>query len=119
MTYLIEKPIQRNPFRRRLGKLFYSTKRRLEWWLDANQYASSIQSDPFPFLVKAHQSILLRPLRDVDMKFQYNKVVNLRLAIRHLHGLIIKPGEVFSFWYLVGSPTEQKGYLPGLVLNQG
>ncbi len=53
------------------------------------------------------------------MQLQHNKVVNLRLAIKQIDQVVIKPGEVFSFWYLVGNPTADKGYLPGLILDQG
>jgi len=53
------------------------------------------------------------------MQLQYNKVVNLRLAIKNINQVMIGPGEVFSFWYLVGNPKASKGYLPGLILHQG
>lgn len=119
MNQRVEKPLYRNPHRRKLGKVYYTLKRRLEWYLKLTRYASKIDRQVFPFVVKAHQSFLLRPLRDVEMQLQHNKVTNLRLAIQHLSGIVIQPGEVFSFWRLVGSPTKGKGYLPGLVLNQG
>ncbi len=96
--------------------MYYTVKRKLEWYLKSTKYAATFNHDAFPFLVKNHQSFLLRPLRDVHMQLQHNKVTNLRLAIRHLHGIVIQPGEVFSFWYLVGNPTKRKGYLPGLVM---
>ncbi len=32
-----------------------------------------------------------------------------------LNGVIIKPGEVFSYRKLVGKPAAKKGYLPGKV----
>ena len=63
--------------------------------------------------------MILRPLKDVDMYLQENKRTNLALAIKHINGVHLKPGEVFSFWKLVGNPSKQKGYLEGLVLNQG
>lgn len=50
---------------------------------------------------------------------QYNKIQNLKLAIEKIDGLILKPGEVFSYWLLIGNPTKAKGYLPGMVLFQG
>ena len=53
------------------------------------------------------------------MQLQYNKITNLKLALPHLEGLVIKPGETFSFWYLVGNPSQKKGYKKGLVLRQG
>lgn len=119
MDHRVEQPLVRSRYRRKLGKLYYTLRRKLEWYLKPTRYASSIQQQSFPFLVKSHQSFLLRPLRDVEMQLQHNKVTNLRLAIQHLNGIVIKPGEVFSFWKLVGSPTKSKGYLPGLILNQG
>ena len=63
--------------------------------------------------------MILRPLKDVDMYLQENKRKNLELAICHIDKILIKPGETFSIWKLVGRPTKQKGYLEGLVLNQG
>lgn len=53
------------------------------------------------------------------MYLQENKVTNLKLAIEHLDGLLIKPGETFSFWKLIGRPTKSKGYLEGLILKNG
>jgi vancomycin resistance protein VanW len=53
------------------------------------------------------------------MQLQENKIVNLKLAISHINRIVIQPGEVFSFWRLVGEPTARKGYLPGLILHQG
>lgn len=41
------------------------------------------------------------------------------MACRRLDGLLVHPGETFSFWRLVGLPTRLKGYKEGLVLSQG
>ncbi len=40
-------------------------------------------------------------------------MTNLQLAIKHLDGIGIKPGEYFSLWKLVGRLTKAKGYLEG------
>lgn len=53
------------------------------------------------------------------MALQHNKITNLRLAAERLNGIVIRPGETFSFWKTVGQPTAAKGYLPGLVLENG
>jgi vancomycin resistance protein VanW len=63
--------------------------------------------------------MLLRPLKDVDMLLQHNKVTNLRIAIQHLNGIVLKPGETFSIWKNVGRTRASKGYLPGLTLENG
>lgn len=68
-------------------------------------------------IIKGHTSILVRRLHGVDLQLQENKVTNIRLACERISGIIIKPGETFSFWRTVGSPDAKKGYLPGLVIG--
>lgn len=87
--------------------------------LGGERFASQIQKDILPVLVKAHSSEILRRLNGVDMELQRNKAVNLRLAGEKINGIIINPGETFSFWKLVGEPTAEKGYLDGLVIHNG
>ena len=53
------------------------------------------------------------------MYLQHNKITNLRLAIERLDGIVIRPGESFSIWRNVGRPTAARGFLEGLVLNNG
>jgi vancomycin resistance protein VanW len=53
------------------------------------------------------------------MWLQHNKVVNLKIASQHLHGVILAPGQVLSFWRCLGRATARKGYLPGMVLHNG
>lgn len=87
--------------------------------LSGERFASQIQKDILPVLVKAHSSEILRQLNGVDMELQRNKMVNLRLAGEKINGIVINPGETFSFWKLVGEPTAEKGYLDGLVIHNG
>ncbi|MBQ8613466.1 MAG: VanW family protein [Ruminiclostridium sp.] len=77
------------------------------------------RADPLPFLVKAHSSEILRRLNGVDMELQQNKAVNLRIAGEKINGIVINPGETFSFWRLVGEPAAEKGYLDGLIIHKG
>jgi vancomycin resistance protein VanW len=82
-------------------------------------FASGQTADDLPFTVKNHQSLLRRRLGSLDMRFQENKVTNLEIARRPIDGLVIKPGETFSFWNRVGETTSEKGYLEGLQLSRG
>jgi len=77
------------------------------------------KGEPLPVLVFKHESLMRRRLGDVDMRLQENKVINLSLATSKINGVIIKPGEVFSFWKLVGSCTKRKGYLEGGTISGG
>jgi hypothetical protein len=47
------------------------------------------------------------------------KVHNLRTAASRLDGLVVQPGEVFSFWHAIGAPTRRRGFVPGRELREG
>ncbi|MFN6946281.1 MAG: VanW family protein [Cytophagaceae bacterium] len=91
----------------------------LYWLVTRKQYAVECNVNHLPHMLIKHSSLLLRPLKDVDMQYQYNKITNLKLAIGRINNIIIPPGKIFSFWYLVGAPEKSKGYLKGLVLHNG
>lgn len=112
-------PVHRTRLRLFLGVCYYKSRRYLRWAFGGLRFAHTFAAEPLPHLHAAHQTPLLRKLKDVDMQLQYNKIGNLRLAIRHLDGLLLRPGETFSFWKLVGKPTGRKGYREGLVLFCG
>ena len=68
---------------------------------------------------KKHQSLLRRRLGDSDPILQENKIVNLSIAASRIDGIVIHPGETFSFWKLVGRATKRKGYIEGMQLSRG
>lgn len=84
-----------------------------------NKYAKTIQTSTFPFTCSKHQSLLRRKLGTSDPKLQENKIVNLSIASRKINGVVINPGEIFSFWELVGDATKSKGYIEGMQLSMG
>ncbi|NMF35188.1 VanW family protein [Flammeovirga yaeyamensis] len=86
---------------------------------DGRTYAQNRQVDKLPYRVKKHQSKLIRKLGETDLTLQYNKVENLKIVIGCLNGLIIKPGETFSFYHLVGRPTKSRGFKEGMELSFG
>ena len=71
-----------------------------------------------PNIVKSHSSILIRKLHGVDLKLQENKVTNIMLACNKVNGIIINPGETFSYWRTVGKAKEKDGYKKGLVIGR-
>lgn len=116
----LPKPIKRGTLRQILGKEYFILKRRLNWVFGKEKYVSTFTDKPFgSSKVFQHRSMVLRPLKDVEMYLQKNKRRNLELAIANINGIIIKPHETFSLWKLVGRPTKSKGYLEGMVLKQG
>ncbi|MBC7982140.1 VanW family protein [Candidatus Parcubacteria bacterium] len=75
--------------------------------------------DFLPCVIARHSSPLFRKLGNSNPELQHGKIKNLTVAIDSLNGLIINPGEVFSFWNIVGAPTKKKGYVTGMLLSAG
>ncbi len=70
-------------------------------------------------VVYKHKSLIRRQLGSVDMELQENKAVNLALAAPKISGVLIRPGETFSLWHLVGRTSKGRGYREGLMIKQG
>jgi len=119
MNLIVEKPKKRSRLRQTIGKEYFCLKQKTKWWFGSNRLAKERKDEQLPFKITEHQSFLLRPLKNVDMQLQHNKITNLQLAIKQLNGIIIQPGETFSIWQLVGRPTKAKGYLEGMTLSNG
>ena len=94
-------------------------QRYVKWIPLYRHFAKTISKKQLKFRVYKHQSVLIRKLGASDLILQYNKVENLKIAIQRLNGITIKPGEIFSFCFLVGCPTKRKGYLDGMLLLNG
>ena len=78
--------------------------------------AKTKQKEKLPYVIYRHNSLIRRRLGNVDMRLQENKAVNLSIAAPKINKILIRPGETFSFWYLVGNTTEKKGYKEGLTI---
>ncbi len=94
-------------------------KRHIQDMLHKTQFAKKRTEDLLPIIVYRHNSLIRRRLGNVNMQLQENKATNLALAVKHIDGLVIHPGETFSVWKLVGRTTEQKGYKEGLTIAKG
>ncbi len=115
----IEKPKTRSPLRRKAGHMYYGLKRKLLWVRMRKVFARTRQEELLPYSCFSHHTPLLRKLKDVDMYLQYNKIDNLKIAVPCVDGILLRPGEVFSYWRLIGNPSAKKGYKEGMVLVNG
>ncbi len=99
--------------------------RQLQWgrniadWRQGIRFARKSESPSFSHQVLKHKSLIFRPLAGTDPQLQHNKAVNLGISIKEIDGVVIRPGETFSLWKLVGRPTARKGYLEGLTISGG
>ena len=93
--------------------------RRVQDMFSGVRFSRHQRCEPLPVVVYAHKSLIRRTLGTVDQKLQENKAVNLSLAAPRVNGVLIRPGETFSFWRMVGPCTARRGYLPGLTISKG
>lgn len=94
-------------------------QRKVQLSLQRRNWADERLGRTLPVTVAAHESLLLRKLKGTDPVLQRNKVASLELASEAISGVVVKPGETFSFWRLVGKPSRRRGFPPGLQLSFG
>ena len=93
--------------------------RHLRDLFSAERFCRKRSAQLLPLVVCKHKSLIRRKLGDVDMTLQENKAVNLALAAPAVSGILIRPGETFSLWHLVGKTSARRGYREGLMIKQG
>lgn len=79
-------------------------------------FCKTIQKDKLPNMIVSYDSILIKKGKGIDPVLQENKVTNIMLASSKIDGMLIHPGEIFSFWNIVGKTTKKKGYKEGRVI---
>lgn len=94
-------------------------KRNLKDFFSKNKYAKTKIEEKLPITIYKHNSLIRRKLGNVNMELQENKAENLKLTAPKISGIIIKPGETFSFWQLAGRCREKDGYKEGLTISSG
>lgn len=110
---------KRFPFLTTFAVAFYRAKRQFLWYFGNRRYAVTRRAKRLEKRLFCHKSVLIRKLGSADMRLQYNKVRNLKLAAARVDGIVIQPGETFSLWRLIGEPTKRKGYVEGMLLSNG
>ena len=93
-------------------------KRHLQDLKRKENFAIDFQKEKLTYVVSERSSNMIKRAEGVDLASQFNKAKNIELACQKLNGLVIKPGEVFSFWKLVGKISEKKGYKAGRVIER-
>lgn len=108
-----------SPFTYNLSLWKERIKKRLKDIIRSTKFAKEKSAAKLPVLIYEHKSLMRRRLGNVRQDLQENKVINLNLAAPKVSGILIRPGETFSFWKLVGNCTEKKGYKAGMTISLG
>ena len=98
------------PMRKWERKLFFYAKMHF----DDNTYSWRKSEERLGHSCYHWESEIINPNTGHDIQYQHNKAHNLRLACETLDGLLIRPGEIFSFWQRVRYAEEREAYRDGL-----
>ena len=100
------------PLRKLQRKVFFYTGMRF----DSNRYACTIGEKLLDHHVFSTKSTLINQGSGYDIKYQINKVDNLKLVAKTMNKVLILPGETFSFWMLAKDAEKFGEYKEGLVI---
>ena len=82
--------------------------RKLQDAASGEHFAQKKSDEPLPYVICTHRSLIRRKLGNTDPELQENKAVNLALAAPKVSGVLIRPGETFSFWRRWAGSTPQR-----------
>lgn len=103
------------PLRKKQRRFFfYAAMRR-----DGAGYARELSKERLPVLLFESRIPMINESTGFDRKYQENKVFNLQLAAKTIDGLLIKPGETFSFWQAARYADRETPYREGLAEING
>ncbi|MBR4298003.1 MAG: YqeG family HAD IIIA-type phosphatase [Bacteroidaceae bacterium] len=94
-------------------------KRHLKNMLGKEKYATERSQEKLPVLVASYGGDMIKRGPGIDEQLQINKAENIRLACSRMNGLVIHPGESFSFWHYVGKTSKKNGFTEGRVIVNG
>ncbi len=94
-------------------------KRHVKNLFSKEKTARTIQQQKLPNVVFAYSSNLIKRGKGIDPILQYNKADNIMLACSKINGMVIHPGEVFSFWRTIGRTSAGNGFKEGRVIVNG
>ena len=93
-------------------------KRHIKDFVSKEKIAKTYMNEKLPNVVWEHHSNMIKRAPGVDLTHQLNKADNIELAGNKISGIIIRPGEVFSFWKTVGKITRRRGYKDGRIIKK-
>lgn len=98
---------------------YHRWQRHRHWKSHPQAWATAKAADPavFPVLISERASPYIREGAGTRPEDAAAKKHNLTLACAGMSGLVIQPGEVFSFCRIVGPTTIARGYRPGLEMH--
>ena len=91
-------------------------KRHIINYKSKDNFATHKYPNTLPNIVHKYSSYLIKEGKDIDPTLQHNKAFNISLSASKINKVIIHPGEIFSFWNLVGKINKMDTKMGELLL---
>ena len=98
------------PIRKKQRQLCFYTAMRF----DRNRYTDTQRAEMLPYQLFASSCPMYNTQTGFDMVYQENKAFNLKLASKPINGMLIRPGETFSFCWAIRHADRDTPYKEGL-----
>lgn len=87
--------------------------------LGDERYAQQHDAERLPVVVSSTHNNMIKRGPGINPLYQQNKADNIRLSCSKIDGLLIRPGETFSFWKTIGKTSRKNGFKDGRILVNG
>lgn len=94
-------------------------KRHIKNLLGHINFAISTMTGKLPSIIYQSHNNMIKQGPGIDPQHQFNKAENIKNACSKINGVVINPGETFSFWKLVGKTSKKNGFSEGRVIING
>lgn len=94
-------------------------KRHIRNILNGEHFSKKRSPQPMPAVIASYSGEMIKKGPGIDLQLQLNKAKNIELACSKIDGLVIEPGESFSFWHYVGKTSRGNGFSEGRVIVNG
>jgi vancomycin resistance protein VanW len=94
-------------------------KRHIRNILNGEHFSKKRSPQPMPAVIASYSGEMIKKGLGIDLQLQLNKAKNIELACSKIDGLVIEPGESFSFWHYVGKTSRGNGFSEGRVIVNG
>lgn len=100
-----------------ISKALRITKKRVFWIVNYKRYAKQSTSLRLQFPIFQYATPIKKKYLPTHIQYDQSSIHNIALASSSLNGLILEPGQIFSFWKAIGVPTMMNGYKKGIGLH--
>ena len=94
-------------------------KRHIRNILNGEHFSKKRSLQSMPAVIASYSGEMIKKGPGIDLQLQLNKAKNIELACSKIDGLVIEPGESFSFWHYVGKTSRGNGFSEGRVIVNG